>query len=67
MARKNPSVAVTVEGDQLVIRLPLSRQGKLSKSEKTLVVASTNGNILSDVEVGGKKVTVGVNAYIPRD
>lgn len=35
-----------------------------STSGKTLVVASTHGNVPTDVRVGGKQVIVGVNAYI---
>ncbi len=35
-----------------------------SASGKTLVVATTHGNVPSDVEVNGKTVTVGCNAYI---
>lgn len=59
-------VNVKVEGNELVIRLPLTK-GKASKSGKTVVVASTGGNVKTDVEVSGKKLTVGVNAYIPLD
>ncbi len=35
-----------------------------SASGKTLVVATTHGNVPTEVEVNGKPVTVGVNAYI---
>ena len=35
-----------------------------SASGKTLVVATTHGNVPTDVEVNGKPVIVGVNAYI---
>ncbi|NQW48695.1 MAG: hypothetical protein HQ464_13120 [Planctomycetes bacterium] len=37
-----------------------------SASGKTLVVASTYGNKETDCVVDGKKVVVGVNAYIPK-
>ena len=37
-----------------------------SSSGKTLVVASTYGNKETDCIVDGKKVIVGVNAYIPK-
>ena len=33
-------------------------------SGKTLVVATTHGNVPTDVQVNGKPVIVGVNAYI---
>ena len=35
-----------------------------SASGKTLVVATTHGNVPTDVQMGGKPVIVGVNAYI---
>jgi selenocysteine lyase/cysteine desulfurase len=35
-----------------------------SASGKTLVVASTRGNAVTDVMVDGKPVTIGLNAYI---
>lgn len=55
---------VTVEGKELVIRIPLQEPTK-SASGKTLVVASSRGNKVTEAKVNGKKVTVGVNAYIP--
>lgn len=36
-----------------------------SASGKTKVVASTRGNVRTDVQVAGQPVTIGVNAYIP--
>ena len=35
-----------------------------SASGKTLVVATTHGNVPTEVQIQGKPVTVGVNAYI---
>ena len=35
-----------------------------SSSGKSLVVAMTHGNVATDVQIDGKSVTVGVNAYI---
>lgn len=54
----------TIEGDDLVIRIPLNAKPERSASGKTLVVASTHGNKETDCVIDGKKVTVGVNAYI---
>ncbi len=57
---------VTVEGNELVIRIPMNSPAKPSASGKTLVVASSYGNIKTDVLVEGKPVTVGLNCYIQR-
>jgi len=37
-----------------------------SSSGKTLVVASTHGNIATTAQVNGKPVSIGLNAYIKR-
>jgi hypothetical protein len=59
-------VKATIEGGELVIRLPLNKPPVPSASGKTLVVASTHGNQKTDAVVNGQPVTVGVNAYITR-
>ena len=59
-------VKVTVEGTDLVIRLPMNPKLELSGSGKSYNVASTYGNLETNVEVNGKKVTIGVNAYIKK-
>lgn len=60
------ALSVKVEGKELVIRLPLNENPTPSKSGKTSVIASTHGNKVTEIEVNGKPVTVGVNAYIKR-
>jgi hypothetical protein len=47
---------------ELVIRLPL-QPAQRSASGKTMVVASTRGNVTTSALVDGKPVTIGVNAY----
>lgn len=37
-----------------------------STSGKTLVVVSTRGNLKTGQTVGGKPLTLGLNAYIPK-
>ncbi len=54
---------VVIKDGQLIITLPLSAPTR-SASGKTLVVASTRGNMTTEAMVNGKPVIVGVNAYI---
>ena len=53
----------TKKGSKLVIEIDL-QEPTVSKSGKTLVVATTHGNIQTSVEVDGKPLTIGLNAYI---
>jgi hypothetical protein len=65
---RNESTAFSAKivGDELVLRIPMNAKPEKSSSGKTLVVASTYGNKETDCVVDGKKVIVGVNAYIPK-
>ena len=56
----------TIEGNELVIRLPLNKSPVPSSSGKTLVVASTHGNRTTEAVINGQPIIVGVNAYIQR-
>ena len=56
----------TIEGDELVIRLPLNKTPVLSSSGKNLVIASTHGNRTTEAVINGQPIIVGVNAYIQR-
>ena len=57
---------VSIEKEELVIRLPLNQPPVLSSTGKTLVVASTCGNQRTDAVIDDQNVIVGVNAYIAR-
>ena len=56
---------VEIIGNELVIRMPL-RTPELSKSGKTLIVATSSGLVKTNAQVDGKPVTVGVNAFIEK-
>jgi hypothetical protein len=64
MTTTTKTLTATIEGEFLVIRVPLNPTPTRSSSGKTLVVASTHGNKQTDLEIDGKPVIVGVNAYI---
>jgi hypothetical protein len=56
-----------IKDGKLCIEIELNNPPEPSASGKTLVVASTHGNKVTDVLVGGKAVTIGLNAYIKKD
>ncbi len=56
-----------IKGKQLIITLDMEEELKPSASGKTLVVASTRGNVTTKTLIQGKPIVLGVNAYIRRD
>jgi hypothetical protein len=54
---------VEIKDNKLIIEIDLEKPTP-SSSGKTLVVASTRGNVVTKVQVDGKPVTIGLNAYI---
>jgi len=54
---------VEIKNNKLCIEIDLEKPTP-SSSGKTLVVASTRGNVVTAVEVDGKPVSIGLNAYI---
>ncbi len=57
------AMTVVIKGNKLCIEIDLEKPTP-SSSGKTLVVASTRGNIVTTAEVDGKPITIGLNAYI---
>ncbi|MBF0244757.1 MAG: hypothetical protein HQL31_05745 [Planctomycetes bacterium] len=54
---------VEIRDNKLHIEIDLEEPTR-SASGKTLVVASTRGNVVTKALVDGKPVTIGLNAYI---
>ncbi len=54
---------VEIKNNKLCIEIDLEEPTP-SASGKTLVVASTHGNMVTSATVKGKPVTIGLNAYI---
>lgn len=56
-------MAMTVErkGNKLCIEIDLEKPTP-SSSGKTLVVASTRGNAVTNIEIDGKPISIGLNA-----
>jgi hypothetical protein len=55
---------VEIKNGNLIITIPLNASPVPSASGKTLVVASSHGNMVTSAIIDGKPITVGVNAYI---
>ncbi|MFZ4484904.1 MAG: hypothetical protein ACOYOL_13105 [Chthoniobacterales bacterium] len=56
-------MTAVIQGSNLIITLPLQTP-RPSASGKTLVVATSGGNMSTTARVADKNVTIGVNAYI---
>ena len=59
------AMSVVIRDNKLCIEIDLEKPTP-SASGKTLVVASTHGNVVSAARVDGKPVIVGINAYIKK-
>ena len=59
------ALKVEIKDNKLILEIDLEEPTP-SASGKTLVVASTHGNMVTDAEVEGKPLIVGINAYIKK-
>lgn len=57
-------ITITKKNGNLVITAPIDQNLPDSASGKTRIVCSTHGNIVTDIEVDGRMVRLGLNAYI---
>ena len=55
---------VTIENNELVIRIPVENPPRPSKSGKSLIVASSSGNVTTSCMVEGRPLVAGLNCYI---
>ena len=56
---------VKIENGKLIISIEL-QDPTPSVSGKTLVVATTHGNMVTQCVISGKNVVIGLNAYIKK-
>ncbi len=56
------NITEKVVGNKLTLTIDLSKKGKASKSGKSLVIASTEGNVPVD---GNVDIKYGLNVYKP--
>ena len=57
------NVEFEVEGDQLIIRIDLNQELGVSSSGKSVIIATTGGNV---VVPGWEEIKVGLNVYRPQ-
>jgi len=55
-----------IKGSDLVITIPFNKKGVASGSGKSMVHATTSGNKVTELEVNGKLLVLGLNAYTPK-
>ena len=58
------AMQVKAEKGRLIISIPMNTPPTPSSTGKTNVVASSHGNQPTTIQVDGKPVYVGVNAYV---
>lgn len=61
MSDLGKNVQAEVKGDKLVLTVDLSVKGEASKSGKSLVIGSTQGN--KKVQHDGEDISIGLNVY----
>ena len=54
----------TINGKILTIKIEMEDEIRPSASGKTLVVATSHGNMATTAKVNGKALVIGLNAYI---
>lgn len=54
-----------IENGKLIVIIDM-QEPTPSASGKTLMVATTHGNMTTDCMINGKKVVIGLNAYIKK-
>lgn len=55
-----------IKDGNIIITIPIQNPLRPSASGKTLLVATTGGNVATSAIVDGKPVVVGVNAWIKK-
>ena len=61
MSSAGSNVEYEVAKGKLVITVDLTAEGEVSKSGKSIVIASTKGN--QKIDIGGSEVSLGLNVY----
>lgn len=65
MAKMTVEVKKVGKAKHMVISIPMIE--RVSKSGKTILIATTGGNVETGLEHNGEQITLGLNAYIPNN
>ena len=57
-----PKLSASIEGQFLVVRVPMEAEGTRTKSGKNALLASTHGN--KSVAIGNDVIKLGLSAYV---
>ncbi len=57
---------IAIEDGILIIEMPVNDPLVLSKSQKSYLVATSNGVVTTQVLVDGRPLKIGVNAFIEK-
>jgi hypothetical protein len=57
-----PKLSASIDGNFLVVRIPLEAEGTRTKSGKNVLLASTHGN--KSVAMGNDVIKLGCSAYV---
>jgi len=60
------NIKAEIKDGNLVITIPVNDPPVDSKSGKSRIIASTNGNIRPGLQVDGEAVVIGLNAYVKK-
>lgn len=58
------TASIDKSGTKLNITIDINTPARPSKSGKSLVVASSNGNVTTTAQYDGKPIIIGLNAYV---
>jgi hypothetical protein len=72
MSRKNtkpetPEPKATIEGNEVVIRLPILEKPFPSATGKTIVIATSSGNRATKLKHKGREVTYQATVWVPQE
>ncbi len=61
-AGDTPRLSASIDGQFLVVRVPLEAEGTKTQSGKNILLASTHGN--KSVAIGDAVIKLGMSAYV---